>query len=233
LIGGVLPDHIANAAKARELYQDNLKPAESLADWRFAVRDARKAVGDALRASKFLTDIAGALKVNNGHSLIFRHIVAPPVSQDQFKILCRPWSKGAENKGKPAKPATAAAAQAIVLERLDKGLARWIGKGSNPTRGDIRKFLTVVPPLIAQQKVATARRKRLAFEQEYAVIGILETDGWTRLPSRLIDERAAVPPKHFMHKTRFCKRPQAASGSRCRVWSQRDIRGRYGVQIHE
>ena len=57
--------------------------------------------------------------------------------------------------------------------------------------------------LIAQQKVATARRTRLAFEQEYAVIELLGRDGWTQLPSKLIDTRAAVPPKHFMHKTRF------------------------------
>ena len=208
MIATGLPEQVANAAQARELYQDNLNPAGSLADWRFAVRDARKAVAAALRASKFLTDITGALIANNGHSLVFRHAVAPPVSQDQFKILCTPWSKGAENNSKPATPAAAAAAEAVILERLDRGLARWVGKGSNPTRGDIRKFLTVVPALMAQQKVATARRKRLAFEQEYAVIDMLQTDGWTRLPSRLIDQRAAVPPKHFMHKTRFASGPE-------------------------
>ena len=207
MIGAMLPEHMANTALARELYQDNLNPTEALADWRFAVRDARKAVGAALRASKFLTEIAGALEINNGHSLVFRHVIAPPVSQDQFKILCKPWSKSAENNGKPAKPAAAAAVQAVVLQRLDNGLARWMDNGGNPTRGDIRKFLTVVPALIAQQKVATARRKRLAFEQEYAVIEMLEADGWTRMPSRLIDQRAAVPPKHFMHKTRFASGP--------------------------
>ena len=114
MIGAMLPEHMANTALARELYQDNLNSTEALADWRFAVRDARKAVGAALRASKFLTDIAGALEINNGHSLVFRHVIAPPVSQDQFKILCKPWSKSAENNGKPAKPAAAAAVQPVV-----------------------------------------------------------------------------------------------------------------------
>jgi hypothetical protein len=61
----------------------------------------------------------------------------------------------------------------------------------------------VAAALIAQQRVATARRTRLAFEQEYAVTDLLAKDGWTQLPSKLIDTRAAVPPKHFMHKTRF------------------------------
>ncbi len=32
---------------------------------------------------------------------------------------------------------------------------------------------------------------------------LLERDGWIKLASKLIDTRAAVPPKHFMHKTRF------------------------------
>jgi len=50
----------------------------------------------------------------------------------------------------------------------------------------------------------------LAYEQENAVVTLLERDGWTKLPSKLIDTRAAVPPKHFMHKTRFATktRPQ-------------------------
>lgn len=70
--------------------------------------------------------------------------------------------------------------------------------------------LKVTAALIAQQRVATARRTRLAFEQEYAIIELLVGDGWTQLPSKLIDTRAAVLPKHFMHKTRFATktRPQ-------------------------
>jgi hypothetical protein len=50
---------------------------------------------------------------------------------------------------------------------------------------------------------ATARRNRLAFEQESAVMSLLIANGWTKLPSRLIDTRAQVNEKHFMHKTRF------------------------------
>ena len=74
----------------------------------------------------------------------------------------------------------------------------------------MRILLKVVATLIAQQKVATAKRNRLALEQENAVIKLLEDTGWKRLPSKLVDTRAAVPAKHFMHKTRFAtkSRPQ-------------------------
>lgn len=204
--GGILPEHIKNAAKARALYTGKLLPKESLADWHFAVRDARRLVANALRASSCLSDVAGALEKNCAHGVVFRHLMAPPVSQDQFKLLCPKWSKYAENHSKPATADAAQSAQISILDRLDPGLIRWTKAGHTPRRQELRAVLKVTAALIAQQQVATARRKRLAFEQEYAVIALLEKDGWTQIRSKLIDLRAAVPPKHFMHKTRFATR---------------------------
>jgi hypothetical protein len=134
LIGGLLQEHVANAATAKALYSAKQLPKDLPADWHFAVRDARRRVASALRASAFLSDIAGALEKNCGHGVVFRHLLAPPVSQDQFKLLCPKWSKSAENKSKPV---TAMAAQAIaetILARLDPGLVRWLGGGASPSR---------------------------------------------------------------------------------------------------
>lgn len=203
MTSSVDPAHVANVAEAKALYLDNLRPEEVLADWNFAVRSARRAVAAALRDSGFLRDIAGALKRNCGHSLAFRHLMAPPVSQDQFKLLCPQWSKSAENKSRPATPESATAAERVIQARLNKTLIRWSAGRRPPNMLHVRPVLTAIPILIAQQKVATARRNRLAFEQEYAVMELLERDGWIKLASKLIDTRAAVPPKHFMHKTRF------------------------------
>lgn len=206
MIGTPLPEHVGNAAKAKSLYTSQQKPADSLADWHFAVRQSRRIVGRALRASAFLTDIAAALRTNCGHSVAFRHLMAPPVSQDQFKLLCPRWSKTAENRGRPAKEDAAVAAEDVISARLDPGLVGWLHRGAAPSRRELRTVLRVAGALIAQQRVATIRRNRLAFEQEYAVAKLLVSDGWTQLPSQLIDTRAAVPPKHFMHKTRFATR---------------------------
>ncbi|HEY0107348.1 MAG TPA: XamI family restriction endonuclease [Rhizomicrobium sp.] len=202
--GAISPEHVANAARAKALYSADLPPGGLLADWRFAVRDARKLIGEALRASAFLTDISGALRKDSGYGVAFRHLMAPPISQDQFKLLCPQWSKSSENQRTAAHPRAAGAAEAAILPRLDPGLVRWTREaGRAPSRQEIRTVLKVAAVLIAQQKVATARRKRLSFEQEYDVAALLEADGWRRLPSQLIDRRAAVPPKSFMHKTRF------------------------------
>jgi len=132
------------------------------------------------------------------------------MSQDQFKLICPQWSKQSENESRPLNSAAAKAAAEALVPRLDPGLVGWVLAKRAPSRNEIRTVLKVAAALIAQQRVATARRTRLSFDQEYAVIQILEQEGWTRLPSRLIDTRAAVPPKHFMHKTRFATktRPQ-------------------------
>jgi hypothetical protein len=210
LPAAILPEHIANAATAKALYSNNQQPKELLADWHFAVRHARKLISAALRASSNLSNISAALQLNCGHSVAFRHLLAPPVSQDQFKLLCQEWSKSAENQGKPLKASAADAAAKAILDRLDPGLVRWtVNAEQKPSRQDLRAVLKVAAVLIAQQKVATARRTRLSYEQEGAVVNMLENDGWTKLSSKLIDTRAAVPPKHFMHKTRFATRTQA------------------------
>ena len=201
------PKHILNAEKAKALSLEKQDVESFLKDWRFAVRDNRRLVAKALRASNFLSDIAGALTKNCGHGLVFRHLMAHPVSQDQFKLLCPSWSKTAENKGKPLAIAAAQAAATVIQSRLDRGLVRWLTPTTNrPSLQNLRAVLSVVPALMAQQKVATARRTRLAYEQERAVIDLLKTNGWTLLPSKLVDVNAAVPSKHFMHKTRFATR---------------------------
>lgn len=210
MIAAILPQHAANAAKAKALYSARQLPQDFLADWHFAVREARRLVAGALRASAFLYDIRKALEENCGHGVVFRRLMAPPVSQDQFKLICPEWSKYAEDNSRPATALAAESANKAVVVRLDPGLVRWIIAGNQPSRQDLRTVLKVAAALIAQQSVATARRTRLAFEQEYAVTELLVRDGWTQLPRKLIDTRAAVLPKHFMHKTRFATktRPQ-------------------------
>jgi hypothetical protein len=204
-------EHIENAERAKALYLDSQKAEEATADWRFAVREARRSAADALRASDYLRDTSTALQMDGRHLLVFRQVLAPPVSQDQFKLICNAYTKGPENNGKPYSPDAAKEIAETISERLDKGVAGWHSRGKLPARRELEAFLRVAATLIGAQKISTARRNRLAFDQEYAVVSMLEEGGWTKLRSSLIDQRAAVPPRHFMHKTRFATnttRPQ-------------------------
>ncbi|SEH35989.1 XamI family restriction endonuclease [Magnetospirillum fulvum] len=195
--------HAARAAEAKRLYQEARDPVESAKDWRAELRAARQVLARALRASDYFADVASALRENGGHMLALRHVMAPPISQDQFKLLCPDWSKGSENNDKPVAPGVAVAVAATFGAWRDRHLTRWLDTGRRPTRVEMREILLTLAPLIANQTVATSRRNRLAARQEQAVVALLERKGWARLPSSLIDRRAAVPERHFMHKTRF------------------------------
>jgi hypothetical protein len=195
--------HAAHAATARRLYLENRLPAEDAEDWRAAIMAARRIIAEALRASNFLENVSDALQSSGAHTLAFRHFFAPPISQDQFRLLCPTWSKGSEKKGTPLSPDTAAAVANTVSAWRDHRLTRWLDSGRRPASVEIRRVLAALAPLIAAQMVATMKRNRLAARQENAVITLLEEKGWTKLPSALIDTRAAVPQRHFMHKTRF------------------------------
>lgn len=135
--------------------------------------------------------------------LVFRQLLSPPISQDQFKLLCAVWPKGSEKADSKLKANVANAVATVLEQWRNKRLTRWLDFDRNPTFSEKRHLMQAVSPLIAAQQFATSRRNRLAREQETAVVDLLQQKGWVRLPSSLIDTRAAVPLKHFMHKTRF------------------------------
>lgn len=202
--------HVLNAAKAEALYLDNMKPAEAKADWLFAMREAREFAKDALRASSYLRNIAGALKSSGTHALIFRQILSPPLSQDQFRLICKSYSKSKEKKGGQISANVAGDIAAVIHERMDYSLAPWLNAGRTPTREDVTLFLKVVSTMLAQQRIQTARRNRLARIQETAVIDLLLGSGWTQLSGSTIDERGQVATQCFMHKARFTTATTAA-----------------------
>lgn len=201
--------HEMNAATAKRLYLEALDAEAEAEDWHLALRNARSLVAAALRDSSYLSDISRALQQNGGHMLAFRHFMAPPKSQDQFKLRCSSWSKGSENNSRPVKPDVADKVAVVFDEWRDPAIGRWLARNGKPTRADLRETLLRASTLIAHKGVETQQRNRLANAQEMAVVQLLEAKGWTRLPSSMIDRRAAIAPKHFMHKTRFATKTAA------------------------
>lgn len=190
-------------AEARRLYEDSLNPTDRALDWREALLEARKTIMDSLRASNYLTDIEAALRNSGAHMLVFRNLMAPPTSQDQFKLICPNWPKGTEKSGKGIKTEAATAVAESITAWRAPGLAPWLSRVQPPKRREVERLLTAIAPLIACQRVATARRNRLAYEQEQDLIQRLEALGWTKLKSRTIDNQAPLAFREFMHKARF------------------------------
>jgi len=199
----VVAHHRHEAEVAAATYVAELTTNQAAADWYMANVRARREVVAALRSSVCLTDVAAAIRASGAHMRVFRHILAPPISQDQFKLLCPTYPKGTENSGGPVGPDVAATVAAAIDAARNKRLTRWLDRGSFPRSVEIRELIHAVAPLLSQQIVATVRRNRLAAAQEGAVIAMLQSKGWTRMSSALIQTLSTVPAKHFMHKTRF------------------------------
>lgn len=199
----LLEFHDTLRLEARRLYEDSLDPADRGADWREALAEARRMIIAALRASDCLDDVATALQQSGSHMLVFRHLMAPPASQDQFKLICSPWSKSSENSGARVKPEPATAIAASFAQWRSIRLSPWLQAGRRPVLPEIHSLLMAVAPLIADKRVATARRNRLARVQEEALMARLEAKGWEILPSRIMDRQGALQPRQFMHKARF------------------------------
>ena len=196
--------HAEQASKARIIYAASRTADMDAVDWHAAVAEARSAISAALRASDYLRDVTGAIRDSGEHSRVIRHILAPPLSQDQFSLCYPGWSKSSEKQGgrRPSE-ATGVAVTKAVNERRWKALTPWLETGRKPTRRELERVYWAIGTIIASQQFATVQRNRAAHKQEQDVVAILLRLGWTRMPSSLRDTRASLPERHFMHKTRF------------------------------
>lgn len=206
----VIAYHQEQAKRAAEIYVEDLTKQGAATDWYDANAIARRKVLEALRATDMFKDIAKGLLASGGHLTVLRHILAPPISQDQFALLCPAYSKTAENSARPMPQISADAVATAIDAARDKRLARWLSRGTAPAPHEIKELLRSVGPLLSQQIVATLRRGRLSVAQEGAIIDLLIAKGWAQQNSALVQALDDVPVNHFMHKTRFAtkSRPQ-------------------------
>lgn len=199
-----------DAQVAEALYVGSLLAGSASTDWRDAVTHSRKSIMQTLRNSDGLRDVEKALLTDGRSLTIFRHMFGPPISQDQFALICPEYKKSCEKSGRGVAPSKAATLAATIERMFDERITRWVGENRKPTMREVRLLVATVAPMLSAQTVATLRRNRLSAAQEGAVITLLEGMGWSQVTSGLVDQSAALPARHFMHKTRFATktRPQ-------------------------
>jgi hypothetical protein len=197
------PNHAENARIARSIYLSSRNSENDALEWQKYSAHAQEQVLAALRASDFLQDIESALQQSGGHTLVFRHMLAPPISQDQLRILCPTWSKSSEIKSTPLSINVAVAVADVFRSRFDLDLFDRLAAARNKPADAIAILAAPIVNLIAFQRTSTQSRGKSAGEQENSVIELLEAQGWTKLKTVPIREPATIPPKSFMYKTRF------------------------------
>lgn len=195
---------------AARLYSESMSPPAMAAAWLQATSAALAAVESTLTQSHNLTDVAGALEARGGHMLVLRQMLAPPLSQDQFAIVCMAYNKAFENSDRPVPSTKAAQVAESFLAMRDIRLLGWLSENRLPTANEARRVVTAVTPLLASQLYLTAKRTASSTVQEGAVVGLLSAKDWEQLPSRLVDRGAVLGARQFMKKTKFATttRPQ-------------------------
>ena len=196
-------DHRSFCREAAEHYLAERNATSDAEDWKFARWEARRMIVDLLRESSGLADVQGALVRSGRHMTVLRHLLAPPISQDQFRLLAKSWVKATEKSGRPIAAASADQISKVFEERRDKRLTPWLATQRPPRMAELLATLGAIAPLIANQRIATARRNRLAVRQEQDAISLLEARGWKRQQSKLITKGGALEQRQFWHKARF------------------------------
>ncbi|UWQ31304.1 XamI family restriction endonuclease [Leisingera sp. M527] len=192
-----------NSRLAKRYYLENTDPVGEARDWGHAVGEIRDAAYAALEASNYLRDFEAALKVSGSHMLIFRHLLAPPKSQDQFSLLCPEWSKASEKSGNALKEEKALVTSQVLDIWKDRSIAPWLDEQRLPTQVEKALIVERIVSFIAPKLTETQKRNRLSNDQENAVIQLLKGLGWTQAKSFLIDELSLIKPRTFLHKARF------------------------------
>jgi hypothetical protein len=202
--------HETQARVAREIYVASLTSPAALGDWHDAKTQARNQIRYALEASCYLQEIEAALCQSGSHLAVFRHMLAPPMSQDQFALLCPRYPKRNEKSGRALSVNASIDVAVAIRAGLDPHLAPWLVDGSTPQPNQIDALVESITPMLSQQSAATVRRNRLSAVQESAVVDLLRQKGWSQQSSIPIAALDGILRGHFMHKTRFATktRPQ-------------------------
>jgi hypothetical protein len=192
----------AASSQAIQIYIAGLAPGPMASEWRRVVRGVRKQILRTLIDTKGLRDVVGELQRSGSSLLVLRHLFAPPISQDQLKLICPLYPKGAEKKASRLPQRAAHEFATAFAARRDPALTAWLSGNSNPTKRQVKKLLDTLTPMISRQIFDTARRNRMSEEQEKAVETLLEQKGWVKAPSKTINTPADLPPESYMRKTR-------------------------------
>lgn len=202
--------HSDASKKAIEIYVAGMAPGPLATEWRLVTRSVRKEILRALIATNFLRDIYGPLTISGRHVLVLRHIFAPPISQDQLKLIAPLYPKQSEKKGSKLSKAAAQQFSNAFANRRDRFLTPWLETKLPPTKQQVKRLIDTVTPMISSQIFNTVRRNRLSDEQECAVEALLSAKGWTKAPAMVVTSPADISPLTYMRKTK-CKSSTSAT----------------------
>lgn len=148
---------------------------------------------------------AAALLRDVDWTVALRYLSAPPISEDDLKVVAEVSSLAHDKISKKADEVSK------VVETIRLGLDRrrfpWVAEGREPTETERRAAVVATAALIASQHVATRRRNEGKKEQEEAVRSALLHSGFKQVPAKSVPVIQDAPkPGYFSMETKFGER---------------------------
>jgi hypothetical protein len=127
---------------------------------------------------------------------VFRYTAAPPISNDDLKILADTKLSKKQMLGDLS---SANRVIEIMARVIDPTRFRWLKENRDPTPIEKEACINATSSLIAAQRVQTFRKNDAKSRQEEAVKQILRAQGFKEIPRRAVTGLATFPqPKEFM-----------------------------------
>lgn len=193
---------------------------EPLEDYLEAFDEYQGYVEEVLETTVDLSNLeTPALDVLGDQHLLeaFRYLAAPPISEDDLKVLAdaRSLAKGTLQKS----PELVQRLIGVVRQVLDRRRFAWVVENREPTEAERNAAVMASAALLAASKTQTRRRTLGKEQQEAMVKEALKGLGFTEVPSRKIPNISHAP-----NAGEFCG--ESVLGNRkgdiiVRLWDQR------------
>ena len=167
---------------------------EPLEDYLDAFDEYQGHIEEMLEATVDLAELAGsALEVLTEPRLLgaFRYLAAPPISQDDLKVLAD--AKSLSNGHLKRSPADVQKLISVVRQVLDRRRFVWVVEGREPTEAEKAAAVMASAALMAASRTQTLRRTIGKQHQEAKVKEALVELGFKEVPSRKIPNVSYAP----------------------------------------
>jgi hypothetical protein len=139
-------------------------------------------------------ELAKIVGNSNRHTAL-RYITAPPISEDDLKVLA---DTRLSAKALRSDPESAQRVREILLSIIDERRFPWIKENREPSKTEKQIAIVSSAALVAARKVETNRRSTATKAQEQAARQLLRDMGFTEQKRRDIHLLSdAPPPGHF------------------------------------
>lgn len=119
-----------------------------------------------------------------------RYLTAPPISEDDLKVLAESRLSAATLKSDPD---AARRVRGILLHVLDRHRFPWVQENRAPSQKEREIAIVSSAALVAARKVETDRRSTATKAQERAAKGLLDRLGFKEVPKRAIHLLSNAP----------------------------------------